>query len=157
MCLAWLALCIISAFGQGKVPASAKRAIIDKMVQDSEVTREQLREGTLEITTIHLNRDRQPEYRVDGSGGGFCMRSCSVWIYRKNGDRYEKIFGGEMREVSVLKSYTNGYRNLSVAGFSGPCLIISHTHRFTNGKYQEQPNSCEEHDACTNKSTRCNH
>jgi len=89
-----------------------------------------------------LNRDGVNEYEVELSGPCTCgMVNCSIYIYRKTGQGFESIldeaagFG-----VELLKTSTNGYRDLLVTARDTAATQGQMTYKFDGKQYREAKN-----------------
>jgi hypothetical protein len=144
-----LILCITNALAQ-KVSLQVRKQIVQQMVSDSEIEASCIRqEGAsrvVSVSTLQLNRDSKPAFLVIGSGCG-CQgaRRCMQWVYRQNGNGYEKIFDAYPAEsITPKRAFTKGYRDLVAAGWSGNDLCTI-TYKFNGTRYKEVENSlrCE--------------
>lgn len=65
----------------------------------------------LTTRSVDLNGDGNPEWLMSYCGN----RTCSGWIYRKVGNRYESIMSGYIGDISYIRvpgTSSNGYRDL---------------------------------------------
>ena len=119
-----------------------KKQLVEQMIKDGDTSTSCVREEGgalqfLDVSLLHLNNDKQPEYLVTGKGCG-CVGSirCASSIYQKTAQGYKKIYRGEANEeIEVLKTRTRGYRNLRVTLISGS-QSYSATIRFNGSRYQ---------------------
>ena len=66
----------------------------------------------VDTRSVDLDGDGKPEWLISTCGN----RTCSGWIYREVGGKYEMLFAGYMGDVSAthpLATVSNGYRDLS--------------------------------------------
>ena len=138
-CLAVVLFCV--CFAQAK-SNEVKKQLVEQMISNDEITRACVKEQggaskAIEVTLLYLNRDKQPEYLVSGTGA-CCVGSvrCAASIYQKTATGYKRIYeGGANQDIEVLKSRTNGYRNLR-----GTLIMGSETHtaifKFNGSRYQ---------------------
>lgn len=121
-----------------KVPAD----LAEQLLRDEESVRTCLREShggnesTLfrhfKVKRVDLNNDKLPEYIVeandDVNGQGGCFGDgrghAEIWIYRKTTSGYEPLMSGLLSVgVKLLKTSTNGYRDLKDTGHNGIILV----------------------------------
>jgi hypothetical protein len=105
--------------------AQVRSELANGMLSNGDITQACVREqgGTskaITITAAYLNADKQAEYIVSGDGS-CCVgaRRCLTWIYQKRGNGYRKIFGDLQGDIEVLKTRTQGYKNLRSTVYSG--------------------------------------
>lgn len=121
----FVAVLFTATFAQSQSD-EVKNNLVEQMIKDGDVSRGcVLQEGGalefLDVSLLYLNADKQPEYLVTGKGCG-CIGSvrCASSIYQKSTRGYRKIYRTESNEdVEVLKSKTNGFRNLRLTLISG--------------------------------------
>lgn len=119
-----------------------KRELVEQMIINGDVSRSCVSdEGGalqfLDVTLLHLDNDKLPEYLVAGKGCG-CEGSvrCASSIYQKTAKGYRKLYGSNPNEdIEVLNTRTKGYRNLR-----GTLIMGSQTHRaifkFNGARYK---------------------
>ncbi len=141
--------CVTDSLAQS-VGLQVRTQIVQQMVADREIEASCVRqEGVSKVASVsilQLNRDAKPEFLIIGSGCG-CQgaRRCMQWIYRQNGSVFDMIFEAHpAEEIRPLKTFTNGYRNFFVSGWSGQD-ICSSTYKFNGRRYKEVESSfqCE--------------
>jgi len=89
-----------------------------------------------------LNRDGVNEYEVELSGPCTCgMVNCSIYIYRKTGQGFESILDDAAGfGVELLKTSTNGYRDLLVTARDTAATQGQMTYKFDGKQYREAKN-----------------
>jgi len=89
-----------------------------------------------------LNRDGVNEYEVELSGPCTCgMVNCSIYIYRKTGQGFESILDDAAGfSVELLKTSTNGYRDLLVTARDTAATQGQMTYKFDGKQYREAKN-----------------
>ncbi|MEN3328162.1 MAG: hypothetical protein V7638_2969 [Acidobacteriota bacterium] len=89
-----------------------------------------------------LNRDGVNEYEVELSGPCTCgMVNCSIYIYRKTGQGFESILDDAAGlGVELLKTSTNGYRDLLVTARDTAATQGQMTYKFDGKHYREAKN-----------------
>ena len=126
LCVLLIAIIAIAhtTLGQ-KVRPQVRAQILQQMVNDGEIEASCAREGVANIissvNTIDLNSDGKPEYFIWGKGCAcFGASRCNVWIYRRIGSTYQKIFDGfPADDVLTMKNRTKSYTDLKVTFPSG--------------------------------------
>ena len=95
------------------------------------------------IEEVDLNRDGVNEYQVEMSGPCACgMVNCSIYVYRKTDQGFEVIlddaagFGAE-----VLKTSTNGYRDLRVTARDTAATQAETVYKFDGKRYRVSKNT----------------
>lgn len=133
-----------------KVPADLSK----QLLQDDESVRTCLREShrgnesTLfrhfKVKRVDLNNDKLPEYIVeandDVNGQGGCFGDwrghADIWIYRKTTSGYEPLMSGLFSVgVKLLKTSTNGYRDLKDTGHNG-VMLVETIYEFDESRYK---------------------
>lgn len=111
------------------------------------------------LEKIDLNRDRKPEFIVQGINLNLCTvtGNCSFWIYAQNGDGYISLMEVEnIQRYRMLQKTRNGYRDvltyrhnsafdsdLSVLRFNGKhydaedCSTYSYSYLDKQGRFHE--------------------
>ena len=89
-----------------------------------------------------LNRDGVNEYEVELSGPCTCgMVNCSIYIYRKTPQGFESILDDAAGfGVELLKTSTNGYRDLMVTARDTAATQGQQTYKFDGKQYREAKN-----------------
>jgi len=121
-----------------------KKQLVELMINNGDITRAcvQAQGGTLKAINVrleYLNNDKQPEYVVSGDGS-CCIgaRRCSTSIYQKTANGYRKIYGGtdgDQADIEVLRTRTNGYRNIRSTLYSGGQALTA-IFKFNGSNYQ---------------------
>ena len=96
----------------------------------------------LEIKPVDLNADGAKELLVRGKYD-LCgaTGNCNFWIFAKRGERYRKLLSSsdyfEGRELGdqIVRSKTNGYRDISVKGHITASDTSYQNYRFTGHNY----------------------
>jgi hypothetical protein len=93
----------------------------------------------MNIEEHDLNRDGVSEYEVEMSGPCACgMVNCSIYIYRKAGQGFESILDDASGlGVELLKTSTNGYRDLLVTARDTAATQDQMTYKFDGKEYRE--------------------
>jgi hypothetical protein len=112
----------------GHAEIELRRRLFQQIVADGEIDQKLCVEnGEIDpvrlLTTerVDLNEDGAPEIQIEGEGCA-CQgaRRCMQWFYRKSGDGYELLASIPAAEqITLLKTSTNGYRDLRVSYPSG--------------------------------------
>lgn len=89
-----------------------------------------------------LNRDGVKEYEVEISGPCACgMVNCSIYMYRKTEQGFELILDDAAGYgVELLKTSTNGYRDLRVTARDTAATQGQTTYKFDGKRYREARN-----------------
>ncbi len=133
--------------GIGIAEINLRRQLFQQMIADGEIDKKLCAETgendpvkLIETEKVDLNGDGVPEIKVFGQGCA-CQgaRRCMQWLYRKSGARYELLASiAAAEEISLLKTSTNGYRDLNVAypaGINYPGW--NEVYRFDGRRYLE--------------------
>ena len=146
-----------------QVPKStpvSKQELIQQIISDDDTVTsscvEKLgdAENAVEVESIDLNRDGKTDYLVSGltasinidmTGNGKseivdCLcgsRRCHNWLYVDTGNGYLLVLSAKDGGILPLKTYTNGYRDLSVESVSGNSRPVRSIYKFDGIKYQE--------------------
>ena len=111
-------------------------------------------ESAVGVRPLDLNRDGKTDYLVSGlfasinvdmTGSGKteildCLcgaRRCHEWLYINTGDGYRLVFSVKDGGIIVLKTYTNGYRDLSVESVAGNSRPSTKIYKFDGTGYGE--------------------
>lgn len=145
LCLTGILLLAINIFSQSSkgVTSQVKKALLQQMVDDREIedscVREEGASKVISVSTIELNGDNKPEYMVSGNGCAcYGARRCNIWIYRKSGNDYEKIFDGFPADgIYPKKRRAKGYADLQVM-FPVGNSTESAFFKFDGRRYREQ-------------------
>jgi hypothetical protein len=99
-------------------------------------------QDNMNIEEFDLNRDGVNEYEVELSGPCSCgMVNCSIYIYRKTGQGFESILDDAAGYgVEMLKTSTNGYRDLLVTARDTAATQSQMTYKFDGKHYREAKN-----------------
>ena len=95
------------------------------------------------IEELDLNRDGVNEYEVEMSGPCACgMVNCSIYIYRKAGQGFEAILDDAAGlGVELLKTSTNGYRDLLVTARDTAATQDETVYKFDGKRYRDVKNT----------------
>lgn len=88
--------------------------------------------------TIDLNGDGASEYLVEGQDLGKCIsgnKFHAIWVYRKVKTGFQMILGSSSTRVSVLKTSSNGYKDIREVSVDGHTTYTT-TYKFDGDKYQ---------------------
>ncbi|HSE18095.1 MAG TPA: hypothetical protein VLB46_13655 [Pyrinomonadaceae bacterium] len=99
-------------------------------------------QDNMNFEEFDLNRDGVDEYEVELSGPCSCgMVNCSIYIYRKAGQGFESILDDAAGYgVEMLKTSTNGYRDLLVTARDTAATQSQITYKFDGKQYREAKN-----------------
>src|SRR5215213_2677789 len=91
------------------------------------------------VEELDLNGDGVKEYEVELSGPCACgMVNCSIYIYRKAGQGFEAILDDAAGlGVELLKTSTNGYRDLLVTARDTAATQSQTTYKFDGKQYRD--------------------
>jgi len=95
--------------------------------------------ASMGVKKTDLNRDRQAEYIIQYVlGTMLCSATgnCPQWVYFKTGSRYRLLLKVTGNDISIEKSSTNGYRDLSTSGHYSASEIYVIIYKFNGDKYQ---------------------
>ena len=131
-----------------EVSTAAREKIISQLQKDEpellECFDETDRDGKkkflseIEIDLIDLNRDGRPEYHVQPVGGCMCgAQNCSFWIYRQVGDSFTLLLATNGLGLSVEKTVSNGYFDVSVGAHNNAFTRYVTYYRFNGKEYNE--------------------
>jgi len=95
------------------------------------------------IEELDLNGDGVNEYEVEMSGPCACgMVNCSIYIYRKAGQGFEAILDDAAGlGVELLKTSTNGYRDLLVTARDTAATQDETVYKFDGKRYRDVKNT----------------
>lgn len=156
-----LILVILPVAGEAQSNAQRKTEIpklVKQIIRDDESVRSMIGENTFgddektitpkllekEITaeTLDLNGDGKPEWLLTASDAiGLCgaTGACSKWIYGKSGTGYVQLLeSSAIHGLSVAKTKTRGYKDLTLAANSGAYETYLYTYKFDGVKYRER-------------------
>jgi len=145
-------LCVVVVPAQQHEDKQAVRAkLFEMVISDSKDVRECLEqeEGGLRkaqedmnVEEHDLNRDGVNEYEVELSGPCACgMVNCSIYIYRKTAQGFESILDDASGYgVELLRTSTNGYRDLLVTARDTAATQGQMTYKFDGKQYREAKN-----------------
>jgi hypothetical protein len=111
-------------------------------------------ESAVEVKSLDLNRDGKTDYLVSGrsadiyidmTGSGKteildCVcgsRRCHEWLYVNTGDGYRLVLSVKDGGIMLLKTYTNGYRDLRVESVLGNSRPSNTIYKFDGTGYRE--------------------
>ena len=91
------------------------------------------------VEELDLNGDGVREYEVEMSGPCACgMVNCSIYVYRKTGQGFESILDDAAgMGVELLKTSTNGYRDLMVTARETAATQSQTTYKFDGKQYHD--------------------
>lgn len=94
------------------------------------------------VEELDLNNDGVKEYEVEMSGPCACgMVNCSIYIYRKAGQGFELILDDAAGlGVELLRTSTNGYRDLLVTARDTAATQSQTTYKFDGKRYRDAKN-----------------
>jgi hypothetical protein len=95
------------------------------------------------VEELDLNNDGVKEYEVEMSGPCACgMVNCSIYIYRKAGQGLESILDDAAGlGVELLKTSTNGYRDLLVSARDTAATRAETVYKFDGKRYRDVKNT----------------
>ena len=141
----------VSVFAFQEGPSKDVRARLFKQImsEDAEL-RDCLKEQTdssvtvpnedeMTVEEIDLNRDGVKEYEVQLSGICACgAHNCTIYLYRRSGQGFESILeGAGGLGIEVLKTSTNGYRDLNIDAHNNAATVGSTIYKFDGRQYKE--------------------
>ncbi|MCI0489451.1 MAG: hypothetical protein L0229_22895 [Blastocatellia bacterium] len=92
----------------------------------------------IEIDLIDLNRDGRPEYHLQPQGGCTCgAQNCSFWIYRQVADGFVLMLDTSGLGLSIEKTVTNGYFDVSVGAHNNALTRYITYYRFDGKEYRD--------------------
>src|ERR1043166_7066360 len=99
-------------------------------------------EEKMNVEEVDLNRDGVAEYEVELSGPCTCgMVNCSIYLYRKTPQGFESILDDAAGlGIELLKTSTNGYRDLMVTARDTAATQGQMTYKFDGKQYREAKN-----------------
>ena len=98
--------------------------------------------GLFCVEAVDLNRDGQPELLIGPDGpeatSEFCGISgnCTHWIYRRTASGYELLWEEGGDPPTVLRTSTNGYRDIRVEGHASAAAREITIYKFDGRRYQ---------------------
>jgi hypothetical protein len=124
---------------------------MEKVLQDSPEMRDCIKEqsrseqqafvGDSEIEPIDLNHDGQMEYQVTGRGTCSCgAQNCSVWIYQKNGEEFNRILESNGTESRVARTTHNGFDDVVVTSHDSAATQYRASYVYDGQRYREYRN-----------------
>jgi hypothetical protein len=96
-------------------------------------------EENMTVTEVDVNRDGVSEYEVELSGPCTCgMVNCSIYLYRPNATGYDSLLPDAAGlGLELLKTSTNGYRDLQVDARDTAATTGSIVYKFDGKQYRE--------------------
>lgn len=96
-------------------------------------------EENMTVTEVDVNRDGVSEYEVELSGPCTCgMVNCSIYLYRQGAGGYESLLPDAAGlGLELLKTATNGYRDLQVDARDTAATTGSTFYKFDGKQYRE--------------------
>ncbi len=96
-------------------------------------------EEDMTVTEVDVNRDGVSEYEVELSGPCTCgMVNCSIYLYRQGATGYESLLPDAAGlGLELLKTSTNGYRDLQVDARDTAATTGSTYYKFDGKQYRE--------------------
>jgi len=94
-------------------------------------------EENMTVTEVDVNRDGVSEYEVELSGPCTCgMVNCSIYLYRQSAAGYDSILSDAAGlGLELLKTSTNGYRDLQVDGRDSAATMGITIYKFDGKQY----------------------
>jgi len=146
-------LIVISLFGswqpqEREVPKEIRGKLFKQVLADYPDVREcvekeeggaRVAEEKMSATEVDVNRDGVSEYEVELSGQCTCgMVNCSIYLYRQSGAGYESLLPDAAGlGLELLKTTTNGYRDLQIDYRDTAATQGSTTYKFDGKQYRE--------------------
>lgn len=139
----------VSARGQSLSKVRPPRGVIQQLIHDDSDVASLISDGTFTVnslvdgiwaSTADLNKDRKREWVLQSSSKmGFCgaTGNCALWIYRRNGKRYEQIAYAEA-VIGFTKKATssNGYADIVFSQHSSAADTYLLTYKYSRGRYR---------------------
>src|SRR4051794_10721984 len=136
---------------RGGAAAGVRNKLMEKVLQDSPEMRDCLKDQTRseqqafvresEIESVDLNHDGQMEYQVTGRGTCSCgAQNCSVWIYRKSGEEFNRVLEGNGTEAKVARTTHNGLDDVVVTAHDSAATQYRASYVFDGQRYREYRN-----------------
>jgi len=96
-------------------------------------------EEDMTVTEVDVNRDGVSEYEVELSGQCTCgMVNCSIYLYRQSAAGYDSLLPDAAGlGLELLKTATNGYRDLQVDYRDTAATTGSTIYKFDGKQYRE--------------------
>ena len=144
-------LIIISLFSgwqEREVPKEIRSKLFKQVLADYPDVRECVEkeeggtrkaEEDMTVTEVDVNRDGVSEYEVELSGQCTCgMVNCSIYLYRQSAAGYESLLPDAAGlGLELLKTTTNGYRDLQIDYRDTAATQGSTTYKFDGKQYRE--------------------
>lgn len=142
---------VVVATAQQKQNEQLRAKLFNQVLSDFKDLRECLQEEegglpkaqeNMNVEAHDLNRDGVNEYEVEISGPCACgMVNCSIYIYRQTGQGFEAILDDAAGfGVELLKTSTNGYRDLLVTARDTAATEARTTYKYDGKKYRDGKN-----------------
>ena len=139
---------LLGVFQEKEVPKAIRSKLFKQVLTDYPDVRdcvEKAEGGTrkaeedMTVTEVDVNRDGVSEYEVELSGQCTCgMVNCSIYLYRQNGAGYESLLPDAAGlGLELLKTATNGYRDLQIDYRDTAATTGSTTYKFDGKQYRE--------------------
>jgi hypothetical protein len=94
--------------------------------------------SNISIEAKDLNRDRQPEFFVEPSGGCDCgVRNCSLWVYRQTTTGYSLILETDGIGLAAERTQTNGYLDIAIEAQGTAFTRFRTLYKFDGRQYRE--------------------
>jgi hypothetical protein len=141
----------VTAQRRGGTAAGVRNKLMEKVLQDSPEMRDCLKDQSQseqqafvrdsEIEPIDLNHDGQMEYQVTGRGTCSCgAQNCSVWIYQKDGEVFNRVLEGNGTESKVARTTHNGFDDVVVTSHDSAATQYRASYVFDGQRYREYRN-----------------
>src|SRR5689334_10416840 len=139
---------LLGVFQEKEVPKAIRSKLFKQVLTDYPDVRdcvEKAEGGTrkaeedMTVTEVDVNRDGVSEYEVELSGQCTCgMVNCSIYLYRQSAAGYESLLPDAAGlGLELLKTATNGYRDLQIDYRDTAATQGSTTYKFDGKQYRE--------------------
>lgn len=147
--LVLITLTCVTAFPQEKeVPKPIRSKLLKQVLSEYPDVRDCVEkeeggtakaEQDMTVTEVDVNRDGVSEYEVELSGPCTCgMVNCTIYLYRQSATGYDSLLPDAAGlGLELLKTSTNGYRDLQVDARDTAATTGSVVYKFDGKQYRE--------------------
>ena len=126
-------------------PYRVPKYVLEQIVPNDDLVEPEAREQAaaslaerVQGSLVNLNNDNKPDFLVQGDDGA---NITGFWLFRNVGQRWQLVLATRALGISLGKTYTNGFRDLSVEAASA-VMLFGATYKFDLERYV--PRECWE-------------
>lgn len=119
-----------------ETPIRAPRGVPAYVLRQMAEAGDEVKPESVEGSLVNLNNDGKPDLIVQGDGGA---NVTGYWVFHSVGGRWVLVLHVRAFGLSVDKTFTNGYRDISASAMTA-VTIMGATYNFDLEKYR--PREC---------------